>query len=90
MVGYAAYLNYMLEPSAKKLQCDIDRAPWSFPVTKVANLDAARRTQATQLSTRNGDPKGRKRALLKFSEITDAFVEGAVRRTNIIFLATLP
>ena len=29
LVGYAAYLNYMLEPSAKKLPCDIDNDPWS-------------------------------------------------------------
>ena len=90
LVGYAAYLNYVLEPSAKKLQGDIDRAPWTWPPTPVASLDAIRRSQSAQQAARNGivTGRGRKRSLLTFSEITDLFVDnGVMTETDAWILA---
>ena len=77
LCGYAEYLNYMLEPSAKKLPADIDREPWSWPAVSVEALDTVRKAQSPQLAARNG--KGRKRKLLTFSEFTDILIEGNTR-----------
>ena len=79
LVGYAAYLNYMLQTSAKKLVVDIDREPWSFPATTIEALDKTRAAQSPQEAARNGETRGRKRQLLTFSEITDAFVQNGVK-----------
>ena len=84
LVGYIAYLNYCMESSAKKLEADLDKAPWSWPPQTYAALDVFRRTktaQSAQQDARNGKAgkQGRKRALLTFSEVTDVFVEGNVR-----------
>ena len=82
LVGYVAYLNYVLEPTAKKLASDIDREPWSWPAGLViSELDAIRRAQSNQMAARNGQAagRGRKRRLLTFSEVTDAFVEAGVK-----------
>ena len=51
--GYAAYLNCILEPSAKKLACDIDNAPWSYPPTSIDALHAARCAQRPQEAAKN-------------------------------------
>jgi hypothetical protein len=80
LVGYVKYLQYCLVPSAKKLQADIDRNPWSWPHAEPSELVALCDKMSAQMGARNGLPGcGRKRKLMTFSEITDAFVEGGVR-----------
>ena len=80
LVGYAAYLSYCLSPSAKKLAADIDADPWSWPAVPASTLLALVAQPPPQLVVRGGghESRGRKRSLLTFSEITDAFVEGGV------------
>ena len=54
--------------------------PWSFPPASVQSLLGACGEQSAQMVARNGGSiVGRKRKLLTFSEITDAFVEEGVR-----------
>ena len=79
LVGYQAYLQYCLTPSSHKLGADIDRQPWSWPsnVTTEQLLVICNKS-LPQMDARNNVP-GRKRRLMTFSEVTDAFVEGAVR-----------
>lgn len=83
--GYVAYLRYLLMPSAKKLLCDLDRDPWAFPRNvKTDQLLALCDKHTPQMDVRNGQAipggtRGRKRSLLTFSEITDAFVENHVK-----------
>lgn len=82
LVGYKAYLGYCLLPSAKKLAVDVDAVPWSWPTVPIASLKAMCEANSPQMEARNGavgGGRGRKRKLLTFSELTDAFVEGAVR-----------
>ena len=79
LVGYVAYLQYCLVPSAKKLQADIDQDPWSWPSVASSVLLALCEKLSPQMDARNGSNGGRKRKFMTFSEITDAFVEGAVR-----------
>ena len=81
-VGYVAYLRYCLkDDSAKKLLADIDQDPWSWPPVTPAALIAFCDQPSPQMDGRNGQAsgRGRKRTFMTFSEITDAFVEGAVR-----------
>ena len=81
LVGYVAYLQYCLQPSAKKLLSDLDLRPWSWPPTPPAALLALCDKQSPQMGARScGAPGlGRKRKLITFSEITDAFVEADVK-----------
>ena len=79
LVGYKAYLSYCLEESAKKLLVDIDRNPWSWPTVPPASLLLLCGKPSPQMEARNGGARGRKRKLLTFSEISDAFVEGSVK-----------
>ena len=79
LVGYVQYLCYCMVPSAKKLQCDIDQDPWSWPPVASSDLLALCGKSSPQMDARNGAPGGRKRKLMTFSEIADAFVEGNVR-----------
>ena len=80
LVGYVAYLSYCLVPSAKKLQADIDRSPWSWPTVEPAALEELCAKASEQMKGRNGSGQGgRKRKLMTFSELTDAFVEASVR-----------
>ncbi|CAE7436945.1 unnamed protein product, partial [Symbiodinium natans] len=78
LVGYHAYLSYCLKPSAGKLLSDLDLSPWSWPNTvQVAFVDKS----PPQMAARNekSSNKGRKRVLMTFSEVTDAFIEGHVK-----------
>ena len=83
--GYVAYLRYLLKPSAKKLLCDLDRDPWTFPRSvKTDQIISLCDKDTPQMDARNGVPipgagRGRKRSLLTFSEITDSFVENNVK-----------
>lgn len=81
LVGYVAYLRYCLMPSAKKLLVDVDQRPWSWPPIEPASLLALCDQPSPQMDARNdvGNTRGRKRKLLTFSEITDAFVDGKVK-----------
>ena len=79
LVGYVQYLRYCMVASAKKLQADLDLDPWSWPPASSPSLLAICDTPTPQQDARNGFSTGRKRKLLTFSEITDAFVEGKVR-----------
>ena len=79
LVGYVQYLRYCMVSSAKKLQADLDLDPWSWPPASSPSLLAICDTPTPQQDARNGFSTGRKRKLLTFSEITDAFVEGKVR-----------
>ena len=81
LVGYVAYLQYCLVPSAKKLGADIDQSPWSWPRVQTASLLSLCAQPSPQMDGRNGNlpRRGAKRKLLTFSEITDAFVEGSVK-----------
>lgn len=86
LVGYKAYLCYMMQESPKKLQCDLDLQPWSHPKsTTPEKLLAIVEKENPQQDARNGlvppaaSKSGRKRSLLTPSEITDAFVENEVR-----------
>ena len=70
--GYVAYLRYCLKPSAKKLLCDIDSDPWTFPRNvKVEQLLTLCGKDTPQMDARNGaveeKGRGRKRSLLTFS-----------------------
>ena len=65
--------------AVKKLQADLDLDPWSWPPASSPSLLAICDTPTPQQDARNGFSTGRKRKLLTFSEITDAFVEGKVR-----------
>ena len=79
LVGYVAYLQYCLVPSAKKLQADIDQDPWSWPSVAPSVPVKLCEDLSPQMVARNGSTGvGRKRKFMSFSEITDAFVEGAV------------
>jgi len=78
LVGLAANLSYLLEPSAKKLACDLDPQPWSWPaktreqlleMAKIPNNQAARNNMIVP------EGRGRKRKILTFSELTDAVIE---------------
>ena len=83
--GYVAYLRYFLKPGAKKLLCDLDRDPWTFPRSvKTDQLISLCDKDTPQMDARNGVPipgsgRGRRRSLLTFSEITDSFVENNVK-----------
>lgn len=80
LVGYVAYLRYLMMPSGKKLLSDLDREPWSYPSTQPAALVALCGQETPQLDGRSKVvAPGRKRKFLSFSEVTDIFVEGAVR-----------
>ena len=80
LVGYVKYLAYCMVASAKKLQADIDQQPWSWPSVEPSVLLALCDKLTPQMEGRNGViGVGRKRKLLTFSEITDAFIEGGVR-----------
>ena len=81
LIGYAAYLRYCLLPSGKKLLADLDRNPWSWPSVPSASLLALCEKPSPQMDVRNGESgvRGRKRKLMTFSEVTDAFVEGLVK-----------
>jgi hypothetical protein len=82
LVGYQAYLRYCLKPSASKLAADLDTQPWSWPDTvSVQDLLKICDQPCPQMEARaDGVAKrGRKRSLLSFSEVTDAFVEGGVK-----------
>lgn len=90
LVGYVAYLQYFMVPSAGKLAADLDPCPWSFrPVPTAALLELCRKPSA-QMEARNrasnasvtstgGTRRGPKRKFMTFSEMTDAFVEAGVR-----------
>ncbi|CAK0847823.1 unnamed protein product [Prorocentrum cordatum] len=79
LTGYADYLGYCLIESSKKLLADIDRDPWSWPPIPVERLLKLAENPSAQMEGRLGVSKpGRKRSLLTFSEITDAFVEANV------------
>jgi hypothetical protein len=66
-------------PSAKKLEADIDRQPWSWPSVETAALISLCEKVSEQMVGRNGlGGGGRKRKFMTFSEMTDAFVEGSV------------
>jgi hypothetical protein len=80
LVGYVAYLQYMMVPSAKKLLADLDRDPWSSPCIAPCKLLALCEKNSPQMESRNGGKvgSGRKRKLLTFSEITDIFVEESI------------
>ena len=79
--GYVQHLRYCMVPSAKKLQADLDLAPWSFPVVQFEALLELAKSNTPQLDARNGlaSGKGRKRAYLTFSELTDVFVENDIK-----------
>ncbi len=81
LVGYVAYLRYCLLPSAKKLAADLDRQPWSWPSISAESLLALCNQPSPQMDARNGqrEGRGRKRKLMTFSEVTDAFVERDVK-----------
>ena len=81
LVGYVAYLRYCLTPSAKKLPADIDQFPWSWPATPTSSLLDLCAQSTPQMDSRNGvrAARGRKRKVMTFSEVTDAFVEGEVK-----------
>ena len=66
LAGYAAYLRYCLSSSAKKLEADIDKAPYSWLATTAAALQAFAQTQSAQMAARSGHSRGRKRSLLIF------------------------
>lgn len=68
-------------PSAKKLSVDIDTSPWSWPPASHASLAALCESPSPHLESRGHThaKSGRKRKLLTFSEVTDAFVEGSVK-----------
>ena len=78
LMGYIAYLKYMMCQSAKKLEADLDKEPFSWPKTTFAALQSLANTPTPQIDARNGQGKGRKRALLTFSEVTDVFAEADV------------
>ena len=81
LVGYVAYLSYCLQPSAKKRAADLDHNPWSWPQVPATSLLALCSQASPQMEARNGLPegRGRKRKLLTFSELSDAFVESSVK-----------
>lgn len=81
MIGYSSYVSYLVNPGAKKLQADLDPAPWNFPEMSMDEL-RKKAVVSPQLAARaqgHGAPKDRKRSLLDFSELTDVFVENSVR-----------
>ena len=78
LIGYVAHVAYCALPSAKKLAADIDAEPWSWPPVSPSALAALVAAPTPQMEGRNGTPRGRKRSLMTFSEVTDAFVEGGV------------
>ena len=86
LVGYVAYLRYCLCPSAKKLAADLDVAPWSWPSTPTASLLALCKQATPQMDGRKevAGP-GRKRKLMTFSEVTDAFVEAGIKTDQQAF-----
>ena len=87
LVGYQAYLQYCLQPSAHKLQADLDMEPWSIPSRLTAQeLLKICNAKNPQQDGRNGHGKGKKRVLLTFSEITDCFVEANVKSTKDAWL----
>ena len=73
LVGYQAYLKYCLVASAHKLAADLDKDPWHWPshVTTPQLMQLCQQS-VPQMEARNGQP-GKKRTLMTFSEITDAF-----------------
>ena len=79
LVGYQAYLKYCLVASAHKLAADLDKDPWHWPshVTTPQLMQLCQQS-VPQMEARNGQP-GKKRTLMTFSEITDAFVEHSVQ-----------
>ena len=81
LIGYVAYLQYCMVPSAKKLHADLDFNPWSWPHVSPAALLQLCSQPSPQMEARNGavGARGRKRKLMTFSEVTDAFVEGGVK-----------
>ena len=80
LVGYVKYLEYCMVPSAKKLLADIDREPWSWPPVAPSALLKLCEDLTPQMNARNGGPcKERKRKLMTFSEVSDAFVEGGIK-----------
>ena len=82
LIGYAAYLKNHMHSSAKKLEADLDKEPFSLPPTPFASLQALVEGPAPQMEARNGNGRGRKRSLMTFSEVTDAFTEAAVENAT--------
>ena len=79
LVGYVAYLRYCFVGSAKKLESDIDKSPWSWPDMPLAKLRELCKEKAPELESNVAGGRGRKRKLMTFSEVTDAFVETGIR-----------
>ena len=81
LVGYVSYLRYCLDESPKKLLADTDQEPWSWPPIAPAALIEFIKQPSPQIDARSGDTSGvgRKRKLMTFSEVTDAFVEANVQ-----------
>ena len=81
LIGYGSYLRYCLMHSAKKLPADLDRDPWSWPDVPISSLLELCTNSSPQMDARNGQAgmRGRKRKLMTFSEVTDAFVEKQVK-----------
>ena len=76
-----SYLRYCLDESPKKLLADTDQEPWSWPPIAPAALIEFIKQPSPQIDAHSGDTSGvgRKRKLMTFSEVTDAFVEANVQ-----------
>ena len=87
LIRYVSYLRYCLCPFEKQLLADLDFEPWSWPSLPVASLLALCRRATPQMDARKPEVAGtgRKRRLLTFSEITDAFVEADVKTEQQAF-----
>lgn len=84
LIGLAANLKYILEPSSQKLPHDIDSAPEVWPAgTKLQPLLLISPQQAARnnVEVQNQKPQ-KQRTRLLWSEVTDLFVEHAIMSTK--------
>lgn len=94
--GWAAYLSYVLQPSAKKLLKDLDSDPlfWPDSFNKVAALkiienvspQQAARSGNEDLQQQRGTKRPRARKTLSFSEFTDYIIEHKCRCEKDLWL----
>ena len=78
--GHIANLSYCLTASAKKLGADLEMEPWSWPSISAQSLiDLCEASAKKANSEAVHGHRGRKRKMMTFSEVTDAFLEKHVQ-----------
>ena len=89
LTGIVADLRYCMVQSAKKLDSDLDKAPFTYPPTSFEKLLAEAKKETPAMDSRNRsiaehpEKKAKVRAHLTFAELTNLFIENNVRPATV-------